>query len=65
MSDEFPFCSNSNCGKIDSLRNVTATYPQVWKKEQIEELEKDWLWCVECKQMISKKGLKYIHSKEE
>ena len=64
MSDEFPICSNSNCGEIDSLRNVTATYPQVWKKEQIEELEKN-LWCVECKQMISKKGLKYIHSKEE
>ena len=60
MSDEFPICSG--CGKIDTLRNITGIFPQVWKKEELEEIEKNWLWCVKCKMIISKKGLKHISS---
>ena len=46
---------------MDSLRNVTATYGQVWTKEQIGEFEK-YLWCVSCKKLVKKADVKYQHT---
>ena len=62
MTDEFPICPS--CSKINSLRNVTATYPQVWFKDDILELE-TYLWCVSCRTMVLKKGLRYVYSKDD
>lgn len=62
MSDEFPICPN--CSNIDSLRNVAGKYPQAWTKEQIEEFENNWYWCVECKKIVAIEGLKYVHSED-
>ncbi len=57
MGDDFTICPE--CGKIDSLRNVTATYPQVWTKKQIKKFEEELFWCVECNKIVNKKDVKY------
>ncbi len=59
MSDDFSICPC--CSEMDSLRNVTGTYPQIWTKEQIEEFEK-YLWCVSCKKLVKKTDVKYQHT---
>jgi len=56
MTDEFPVCPN--CSSIDSLRNITAQFPQVWKQAEIQEAENTFVYCVICKRMINRKETK-------
>ena len=59
MSDRFSICPS--CKEMESLRDVTAMYHQVWTKDEIEEFEK-YLWCVKCKKLINQKDVHYQHT---
>lgn len=49
---------------METLLNVTAMFPQVWTKEQIEEFEK-YSWCTDCKKLVYKDNITYQHTGDE